>query len=175
MTAARPTPSRRSRLLRSTLAAALSTGALLLAATPAHAEVIDTDNVLINGGRADFGNDPHLGGTPMSPGKLSWNDAGATRTGTLKGKEYWDDLFSGGCARVVVTLLDNAGKKVDSAVSTPVCRAGGGLKAKNITLTVSSPAAHRAVVTTQAAPGPSGPWTAGGTQTVRYGQPGGID
>jgi len=177
MTATRPAPSRRSRLLRSTLAAAMAAGALALGATPAYATVIDTDNVLINGGAADFGNDPHAGGSPniFAPGTLAWNISGSARTGTLTGKEYRDDLFSGGCARVVLALFNSSGSRVDRVISDPVCRATGGLAAKKITLKVSSPAAHRAVISTQAAPGLNGPWQQTGSQTVYFGQPGGND
>lgn len=165
-------PSRSSRLLRSTLAATLTAGALMFAAAPAHAEVIDTDRVLINGGKADFGNGRHEGGSPKHAGTLSWNDRGTTRTGTLTGNVYWDDLFSGGCARVVLTLLDSSGNRLDRAYSEPVCGTGSNFEAeaKRISLAVSSPAAHRAVITSQAAPGETGPWSVGGTRTVRYGQ-----
>src|SRR3954451_19217249 len=122
MSAARTTPSR---LLRSALATALAAGALTLCAAPAHAAELDTDNVLINGGAADFGNDPHVAGTPnlLDPGRLRWDATGSARTGTLSGKEYRDDSFSGGCARVVLTLRNSAGTRVDRAISTPVCTA----------------------------------------------------
>ena len=178
MTAARTTPSRRFRLLRSSLAAAaLATGALTLAAAPAHAEVIDTDGVRIavHLGKADFGNDDHWFGAPQNDGKLTWNDAGSTRTGTLTGKVYWDDGLSGGCARVKMTLFDSAGHQVGQATSGSACKAGGGLASRSVTLKVSSAKAHRAVITTQAAPGINGPWKSVGSQTRHYGQVGGTD
>jgi hypothetical protein len=111
----------------------------------------------------------------VNPGKLSWDVSGSARTGTLTGTEYWDDLFSGGCARVVLALHDSAGNRVDRAISKEVCGATGGLQAKNITLKVSSPQAHHAIVSTQAAPSPNGPWKQTGSKTVRLGQPGGVD
>ena len=103
-----PRPAGRSRRrLLVAMMAVVSTIAVLGHPTPAAAEAVDTDNVLIDTANADFGSGLHFFGAPADPGTVRWHDAVTENdpwvevTGTL----YLDEPFLGGCAFVWVRLV----------------------------------------------------------------------
>lgn len=158
------------------VAVSAAAGVAGLTAGTAHAATVDKDDVKVAVplGKADFGRGAHLGGAPVSPGEVTWDDH--NRTATVRGTVYWDDVTAGGYARVRVVLLDNSGRTLDSAASGAAGRPGGWtgvVPSRGVELRVSSPQARTAKVVTESAPTPTGPWTFVGSQTVRYGDVGG--
>ena len=120
----RPGGRRRRRLLAVVIAVA-SMVAVVGQPTPAAAEVVDTDNVLIDTANADFGSGLHFFGAPAEPGTVSWHDAVTDDdpwvqvTGTL----YLDEPFLGGCAFVWVRFVTFQFERVAGTAET-LCRSG---------------------------------------------------
>ncbi|MGQ0574677.1 MAG: hypothetical protein ACT4RN_10815 [Pseudonocardia sp.] len=178
------TTTARTRLLGSALALTAALGVAGITAGTAHAAVVDQDSVKIAVplGKADFGRGLHVGGEPTAPGTVTWrDDPGPNNTrkisARLQGLVYWDDVFSGGYARVKLTLLDASGNPLVSATSGAAHRAGTmtplQVPAANVDLNLSHTKARFARVETQQAQSAGGPWTFVGSKQVRYGDVGG--
>jgi hypothetical protein len=132
-----------------------------VAAAAAVGTLRDTDRPLMNGGQADFGTgglNVSLSRQPNSAGTLTWHQSLATPTtpsiitAHLTGRVYWDDVLSGGCARVRLSLFDTNGVSAgDPVYSHTVCQIGlsGTAPSKSVDLSFKSINAHRALVTTQ--------------------------
>jgi hypothetical protein len=113
---------------------------LALGASAAHAAGnLDTDNVTLDGGAADFGNNPHLFGAPTQPGTVSWS--GTSLTGTLtarvQGLLYHDDLWTGRCVRVTV-VWERADLSDLNQATRSLCRTNGGLAASSVDVSFQS-------------------------------------
>jgi hypothetical protein len=69
----------------------------------------------INNGSTDFGFGPHSGGGPASDAfiDLVLNNNGAV-SGRVNGILYWDDLFSGGTARIITDFKNSNGTTLRS-------------------------------------------------------------
>ncbi len=111
-----------------------------VAGSPAYAAGnLDTDNITLDGGAADFGNNPHLFGAPTQPGTVSWSGTSLTGpiTARVQGLLYHDDLFTGRCVRIRVTW--ERSDLSDLSTSTrSLCRTAGGLAARSIDLSFTS-------------------------------------
>ena len=158
------------------LATALGIAAAVvgIATGSASASVVDTDTLKIWQGKADFGNGWHVGGAPTGDARLTWDKGSSTITVTLSGTVYWDDILSGGCARVRYRLYTTSGSIASTVYSTPVCRAGSGNPfsqppQRTYTKSLSHPQAFKAHIVAQKAPGSGGPWTNDGGETRFYG------
>ena len=80
------------------------------------------NKVKMSSGRADFGGDPHLAGTPTSDGRLCWGNGGAI----LEGQLYYDDLLKAGCAHITVEFQNaNTTPQRLSLFTQKVCSTGG--------------------------------------------------
>jgi hypothetical protein len=90
-------------------------GVLACSGSPVH-------QVTMSNGRADFGGDPHLAGTPRSAGRLCWGNGGAI----LEGQLYYDHLTKKGCAHIAVEFQsdENTPRRI-SLFTQRVCRPGG--------------------------------------------------
>src|SRR3990172_7506162 len=101
---------------------------------PAHATCSGSiiTNVVMSSGRADFGQDPHLAGSPTISGRICWARAttGAPLGAILEGQLYYDDLFNPGCAHILVRFRTLAGELV-STYTNSVCSTGG-LRQKSV-------------------------------------------
>lgn len=79
----------------------------------AHATIVKTSTRTVNNGSADFGSGSHSGGGPSEPATITfdWSTASGTfiATGRVRGTLYWDALFGGGCARLVIRFLNSTG------------------------------------------------------------------
>lgn len=151
----------------------IATAVLSIATSSASASVVDADTLKIWQGHADFGTGLHLGGAPTGNAQLTWDKGSSTITAKLSGTVYWDDIFSGGCARVRYRLYTTSGSIASTVYSTPVCRAGSGNPfiqppQKTYTASLSHPQAFKAHIVTQKAPGSGGPWTNDGGETRYY-------
>jgi hypothetical protein len=160
------------------VAIAVMAGVGIVGAGPASAVVRDVDSVYIAGilGQADFGSGGHAGGQPLAAGNLTWDDQGTQTAARLTGRVFWDDLFSGGCARVRMSLYNTSGTLMDTKYSGKACRAGSGsVVSKSVDLTLSAAHAHKVVVTTQKAASATSPFSNVGSQTRYNGQVNGVD
>jgi hypothetical protein len=160
------------------VAIAVMAGVGIAGAGPASADVRDNDSVYIAGfgSQADFGSGGHAGGQPLGAGNLAWDVQEERTAARLTGRVYWDDLFSGGCARVRVRLYNTSGVRVDTQYSGKACRSGSGsVVSKPVDLTLSTAHAHKVVVTTQKAASATSPFSNVDSQTWYFGQVNGVD
>jgi hypothetical protein len=128
--------------MRRSMATVLLAGlaALSLMASPAHAAGnLDTDDVRLDGGRSDFGNNPHLFGGPSQPGTVSWSGESLTGpvTARVQGLLYHDDLFTGRCVRIRV-VWERSDLSDLSETTRSLCRTGGGLAARTVDVSFQS-------------------------------------
>jgi hypothetical protein len=166
---------------RAATVAALVAGISAGAAGSAQAVVRDVDPFKIAEflGKADFGKGDHVAGSPVHNGVLSWDEStnGRTVTATLSGRVYWDDLTSGGCARIRMRLYTTTGQLAGTVFSPAACRAGGWtgtVPYRTVNMSLSSTTAHMAVVTTQKAPSPSGNYVNEAKVTRYWGEINGV-
>ena len=99
---------------------------------PAHATCSGSiiTNVVMSSGRADFGQDPHLAGSPTISGRICWARAttGAPLGAILEGQLYYDDLLNKGLAHILVWFRTSSGTASSEIVSEyrrSVCSTGG--------------------------------------------------
>jgi hypothetical protein len=78
----------------------------------------------VNNGASDFGSGAHVAGGPSGNGTLEFNREPHTMTAELLGTVYWDDLFAGGCTRVIADAEDAHGTIIASQ-HQDVCGPGG--------------------------------------------------
>jgi hypothetical protein len=89
--------------------------------------VWDRRDVIINGGKADFGDEPHWFGEPRTSGAICW-DGGAT----VEGKLYWD-AFEAGCAHLSLFYFNSNSPSQRLRLATyRSCSPGGN---RSVTLT----------------------------------------
>jgi len=97
---------------------------------PAHATCSGNKitNVRISAGRADFGEDPHLLGSPTNSGRICWSWGGNLSGAILEGQLYYDDLLNKGLAHILVWFRTSSGTASSEIVSEyrrSVCSTGG--------------------------------------------------
>jgi hypothetical protein len=170
-----------SSIRRAATVATLVAGISMGAAGSAQAVVRDVDpfKIAVWLGKADFGRGNHLWGSPERNGVLIWDEStnGRNVTATLSGRVYWDDVTSGGCARIRMRLYTTSGTLAGTAYSAAACRSGGWtgtVPHRAVNLSLNSLTAHKVVVTAQKAPGGSGPWTNEESVTRYLGQLNGV-
>lgn len=169
-------------LRRAAAVTALVAGFTAATAGSAQAVVRDTDpfKIATQWGKADFGSGAHVLGAPKYPGLLSWDESsdGRTVTAKLTGRVYWDDVTSGGCARVRMRLYNTSGALSGTVYSAAACRAGGwtgDVTSRSVNMSRASETANKVVVTTQKAPGPGGDYVNVGSVTRYWGEVNGLD
>lgn len=80
------------------------------------------NKVTMSNGRADFGGDPHLAGSPRSSARLCWGNGGAI----LEGQLYYDDLLKAGCSHIAVEFFNSRNNPQRlSLFNRKVCSTGG--------------------------------------------------
>jgi hypothetical protein len=81
----------------------------------------DVDTVRVDTGstgKVDFGGDPHLFGAPQGSAVVCWDHLpNGDNFVELDGQLYWDDLFVGGCAEIVIDFFDSSGHEVGASLS----------------------------------------------------------
>ena len=108
----------------------------------------DVDTVRIDTGstgKVDFGDDPHLIGTPTNAAKICWDrTANGQVFVELDGELYWDAQWSGGCAEIAVDFFDAAGGFVGASLSAGwSVKSPGGLRQVNIWRQAQAPTLDR--------------------------------
>lgn len=111
-----------------TFAFVLIAGVIAALSFEAMATIVQTTTRTINHGETDFGSGSHSFGGPSGPATITYDWSTSTgvfrATGRVRGTLYWDALFGGGCARLIIRFRDSTGSPVNTRRITE-CGPGG--------------------------------------------------
>jgi len=85
---------------------------------------LQRSNVNINNGNTDFGTGLHAAGTPTGSGVVMLTVSSGSVSALVNGTLYWDSLFSGGCAQLIIDFENAAGTNL-STKTIKKCGTGG--------------------------------------------------
>jgi len=128
----------RNRSMRRALAVLATAAGLFvsLMSSPAHAYTGEQiDEIAVDGGKSDFGDDPHLFGAPFGKGKVSYELVRVNGTlllhARVSGQTYQDDE-AGHCVRTVIRFEKADGTLLKTRFSPTLCSPHGGLHSTGV-------------------------------------------